>query len=121
MRPIAEIEEELRLAKAQQDVKIIKNYRKAQESRERAKKKFEGLIPKITNWVDKNLKPGDIIQCKGYRGVKKVVDVRDYVYAICGWMRKGEFIPNGSGSSTTIHYVTHILKDGKFIKIIDLI
>jgi hypothetical protein len=99
----------------------INKWKKNQAATGRAKEKFNRIKPLITEYVKNNIKAGDIIRTKGYRGVKKVTEIDGDVYAMCGNMYKGQFNPNGSGSSTTIYYVTEVLRDGKFVKIKDLI
>lgn len=98
-------------------------YIKNKEIRNRAKEKFRLLAPKITEWVKENIKPGDLIKTKGYRGVKEVVKIDGDVHALCGRynVQKRLFIPNGSGSATTIYYVTEVFRNGKWIKIKDQI
>ena len=122
---IEQLEKELNERKAELEKKKKEQYEKRAKSsalsREKAKKKFEELAPKIKQYLFSNLKEGNIIECKGYRGVKQVTKVtKDDVLAMCGWMRKGQMYYNGSGSSTSIENVTHILKEGKFVKVLDL-
>ena len=125
---IAEQQKRLDLEKAELDRKereeSKKRYLANRESRERAKQKQLQLEPFITAYVKRELKEGDYIQCKGYRGVKKVVELTDNsVIAICGWVNRKshKFEPNGSGSQSSLSNVTEILKEGKWQKVKDLI
>lgn len=98
-----------------------RKYLKGVEQRERAKKKYAEIAWDFRKWLKDTLKPGDIIKCKGYSKLKKVVEVRgDYVFCMCGWFWKGQFESNGYGSENGLDYVTHIFKDGEFQKSMDL-
>lgn len=98
-------------------------YLKGVEARKRAREKFDKIRPAIEEYVKTNLKTGDIIKCKGYRGEKEVVRIENNnVIALCGnyFIKKG-FRTNGAGSETHVSNVTEMLIDGKFRKIKDLI
>lgn len=117
-----ELREMLKVAEEKERVESIKKYKDNSVARKRAKQKFEEFVPKIKAYLLANLKAGDIITCKGYTGAKQVVSLNDsQVLCMCGWFRKGEFILSGYGSSTSLEYVTAILRDGKFVKLKDLI
>lgn len=114
----------LKLIKGNEHViSLREKYRKNKAAADKAAENFNRIKPFIVDWLYLNLKPGDIITCKGYKGFKKVTELRGNtsVYAMCGHFRSGNFIPNGSGSETTLYYVTEIYKDGKFQKIKDLV
>lgn len=92
-----------------------KKYEMNLQTRLRAKKKFEAQIPKITAWLESNLKTGDIVTCKGYNGYKKVIEIKDGdLFAFCGHFRKGEFENSGYGSQSAIYNITHIFRNHKF-------
>jgi DnaJ-class molecular chaperone len=92
-----------------------KKYEMNHQTRLRAKKKFEAQIPKITAWLESNLKTGDIVKCKGYTGYKKAIEIKDgQLFAFCGRLRKGEFENSGYGSQSAIYNITHIFKNHKF-------
>jgi len=103
-------------------INVRNDYEKGKEARKRAEEKFQTLVPSIRIWLLKNLKQGDIITCKGYKGYKKVVQVNENsVFSMCGYMRKGKFDSNGYGSENTLEYVTAILRDGSWKKVKDLL
>jgi len=97
------------------------NFRRNQKYREKSKREFESLAPKLEKWLLENLKAGSIIRCKAYKREKKVLEVSpDSVLALCGSYRKGKFESDIYSSSTWLRYVTEILVNGKFVKVKEL-
>jgi hypothetical protein len=104
-----------------------KKYEKNLEARKRAKIKEYLETPRKIKLLNGILKVGDVIRCKGYKGEKQITLIKDNkVFAMCGRIdrRTNQFIPNGSGSETSIENVTEICGDNytpKWIKVKDLL
>ena len=113
---------DLRMRKWQEERELRnKKYLKGVEQRERAQRAYQEIAFEFRQFLRDTLVPGDIIRCKGYSKHKKLVEFKgDWAISLCGWYRKNEFQSNGYGSENHLDYVTHVLRNGKFEKTMDL-
>ncbi len=110
----------------QREVIVKERRKKSSEYREKKKLKDAEEAPRKIELLKNLLKTGDYIKCDNYRQYKEVVKVTDRtVICICGYFRKGEFIPNGAGSESSLLSVSEIRTKNKtiptWIKVKDLL